>query len=278
MPMLTEREDVAALQIERLRHGRQQPIGDRLRVRRGAHAVEQDREFVAAQPRQRGFALDARHRVRRAQRRLQPPRQADQQFVAGEMTQAVVDQLEAIDVEEEHREARAAAARAADQAFEAIHEQHAIRQARQRIGAARVHLRPDARQHDREIQRLRHVVVRAEIERVDDVLAAILRGHHDDRQFRHRVRLPHAFQRLDAAHAGHHHVEQHRVDAAAAEHFQRARTALRRQHRIALAGEAARQHVAVHRIVVHQQQGGVCLVHVRLRPSVRIVSVSVIVS
>ncbi len=76
-------------------------------VRGGAHAVEQDREFIAAQPRQRVFAVAARHRVGRTQRRLQPPRQADQQLVAGEMTQAVVDQLEAIDVEEEHREAGA---------------------------------------------------------------------------------------------------------------------------------------------------------------------------
>jgi hypothetical protein len=52
-------EDVAALQRERLRDDRQQAIGDGQGVLRRAHAVEQDREFVAAQPRQRVLALDA---------------------------------------------------------------------------------------------------------------------------------------------------------------------------------------------------------------------------
>ena len=52
---------------------------------RRAHAVEQDRELVAAEPRQRVLAVEARHRVGRSQRRLEPPREADQQLVAGQM-------------------------------------------------------------------------------------------------------------------------------------------------------------------------------------------------
>ena len=87
------------------------------------------------------------------------------------MSEAVVDHLEAVDVEEEHREvAGGRGAACGDQVAEAIHEQHAVRQAGQRIGAARRQLRPDPRLRDREVDRLGDVVVRAGIERLDDVV------------------------------------------------------------------------------------------------------------
>ena len=160
-----------------------------------------------------------RHRVGAAQRLLEPPRDPDQELVAGEVAQAVVDDLEAVDVEEEHREVAARRRRGVACAiswFSAIHEQHAVGQAGQRIGPARGQLRPDARLRDREVDRLGHVVVGAGVERLDDVVAAVLRGHHDDRQLGDRARLPQPPQRLDAVHARHHHVEQHEIDAVGA--------------------------------------------------------------
>ena len=64
--------------------------------------VQQNGELVAAQPRQR---------VSRPQARLEPARHRDQQLVADQVAEAVVDDLEAIEIEIEHREPVADAAR-----------------------------------------------------------------------------------------------------------------------------------------------------------------------
>ena len=66
-----------------------------------AEAVQQNGEFVAAEPRQR---------ISRAQARLEPPRHRGQQLVADQVAEAVVDELETIEVEIQHGELRAAAA------------------------------------------------------------------------------------------------------------------------------------------------------------------------
>ena len=102
------------------------PIGDADGVRLGGDVVEQDGELVAAQPRQR---------VARPQAALQPPRGADQQLVAGLVSQAVVDRLEAIEIEVQHREQRIAQhpPRAMKQVLQAIDEQRAVREIRERI-------------------------------------------------------------------------------------------------------------------------------------------------
>ena len=55
------------------------------------------RASVCSPPKRATVSVDA-------QRLLEPPRDADEQLVAGEVAEAVVDDLEAIDVEEEHRE------------------------------------------------------------------------------------------------------------------------------------------------------------------------------
>ena len=86
----------------------------------------------------------------------------DQEFVAGGVAETVVDDLEAIDVEEEHREFEVPAARLrVIRSLDAIHEQQPVRQAGQRIGAARRHLRADPRLRDGEVDRLGDVVVGA---------------------------------------------------------------------------------------------------------------------
>ena len=108
----------------------------------------------------------------------------------------------------------AASQRRAHQLFEAVHEQHAVRQAGQRIGAPRRQLRADARERHREVDRLGDVVVGAEIERLDrrrrcsSLAVTMMTGSSAT-----DATSPQAAQRFDAAHARHHHVEQDEVDA-----------------------------------------------------------------
>ena len=66
---------------------------------------------------------------------LEPPRDADQELVAGLVAEAVVDRLEAIEIEVQHREQRPAqrAPRAVKQVLQAVEEQRAVRQAGERI-------------------------------------------------------------------------------------------------------------------------------------------------
>ena len=65
-----------------------------------AELVQENRELVAAQPGER---------VALPQARLEPARHRDQQLVAHQVAEAVVDDLEAVEVEIEHREPAAAA-------------------------------------------------------------------------------------------------------------------------------------------------------------------------
>ena len=122
-----------------------------------------------------------------AERLFEPARQADQELVAGLMALAVVDDLEPIDVEEEHGEARrVGTGTPAEQPLDAIHEHGAVGQAGQRVGPPRRDLRADPGQGDGEVVRLGHVVVGAELERFDDVFGPVLGGDHDHRQVRDR--------------------------------------------------------------------------------------------
>jgi hypothetical protein len=90
-----------------------QPLGQHHGVVLVHDVVGQDRELVAAQPRQH---------VARAQLLLHAPRHLLQQLVAGGVAQAVVDELEAVEVQEHHGKAVAlvgvAARHRAGQAFQ----------------------------------------------------------------------------------------------------------------------------------------------------------------
>ena len=98
-------------------------LGDHGRLARVADVVEQERELVAA---------EAGDGVVGPQRRLQPARDGDQQLVADVVAERVVDELEAVEVEEQHRGAAlgVAALGAADRLVEAVEEQHAVRAGR----------------------------------------------------------------------------------------------------------------------------------------------------
>ena len=94
-----------------------------------AEPVEEDREFVAAEPGQR---------VAVAQARLEPARGGDQQLVADQVAEAVVDDLEAVEIEVEHGERRARAAQLElfEPAAEPLDEHRAVVQPGQRIEEA----------------------------------------------------------------------------------------------------------------------------------------------
>ena len=87
-------------------------------------AVEQDGELVAA---------EAGDRVGRAHRRLEPPRDLLQDRVAGRVAEAVVDGLEVVEVDEHDADRRASATRAHDRVLDAVGEQRAVGEARDRV-------------------------------------------------------------------------------------------------------------------------------------------------
>ena len=101
-------------------------LGDARGVRFGANVVEQDGELVTA---------EARQRIAGAKAALEPPRRRDQELVTDLVPEAVVDRLEAIEIEVEHREQRIAqrAPGALKQVLQPVEEQRAVREIRERI-------------------------------------------------------------------------------------------------------------------------------------------------
>ena len=114
--------DVAALAVEdqRLAQGLGQAARHPERVALARDAGQQDGELVAA---------EAGHDVGRTQHAAQPLGDAAEQAIAGAVAERVVDDLEVVEVDEQHGDAPAGAQRAA----EALHEQLAIGQAGERV-------------------------------------------------------------------------------------------------------------------------------------------------
>ena len=113
-----------AVEVERLAHHLEQPLGDELRAAVERGAVDQHDELVAAHP---------ADRVGLAQRARQPGRDCDEQPVAGVVAERVVDVLEVVEVDEQRGAGRAVAAVAGEQLLDAVHDQRAVRQAGQRV-------------------------------------------------------------------------------------------------------------------------------------------------
>ena len=119
-------EHLVPAHLERRRQLLVDPLGDAGGVRLAVDLLEQHGELVAAQ---------ARERVARSHAAFEPPRDADQQLVARLVAEAVVDRLEAIEIEVEHGEQRLAerAAGAVKEVLEAVEEQRAVRELGQGI-------------------------------------------------------------------------------------------------------------------------------------------------
>jgi hypothetical protein len=109
------------------------------RILGAADVLDDQRELVAAQARQ-GVQLRvvARHRIAGAQARTQGLGHVLQQQVAGLMAEFVVDDLEAVEIEEHQRHRLAVALGAGHGLAEAVAEQHAIGQAGQAVVVGQV--------------------------------------------------------------------------------------------------------------------------------------------
>ena len=128
MPMLadvnTSRPPMGNGACERLLHAERDDVGLHL----VADCSQHDGELVAA---------EAREGVARPQARLEPARHRHEQFVAHHVAEAVVDDLEAIEVEIQHREPAAAPLLVLGETpAEPLDERGAIQQPGQRIARA----------------------------------------------------------------------------------------------------------------------------------------------
>src|SRR5262249_42989110 len=109
-------DDLAALQVE----WSPQPLADPLRHANrlvGAGAFEQHGELVAAEP---------GHRVAWTDTHLEPVGDDDQEAIAALVAETVVDDLELIDVEIEHRQIGGLAVGTGEGVTEAVHEEGAV--------------------------------------------------------------------------------------------------------------------------------------------------------
>ena len=111
---------------DRRRERVEQALGDVRAASSAGDVLEQDRELVAAEPRERC--------PRRAARLGRRSRDRAQQLVAGRVAEAVVDRLEVVEVDEQHRElvARGAAV-ARERLLEAVLEQRPVGEPGQRV-------------------------------------------------------------------------------------------------------------------------------------------------
>ena len=116
----------AAFDDEGAAEDREQPLAERRRLVARFEPVPEQREVIAAQPRQQVLA---------PQRVTQPLGHRAQQRIAGGMAERFVHQLEAVQIDAQQRELRARARRAEDRLAGALAEQAPAGEAGERIAA-----------------------------------------------------------------------------------------------------------------------------------------------
>jgi hypothetical protein len=114
---------LGALDDQRRPHDLEDALGDGM-LAVMAHVLEEDGELVAAQA---GDGVD------RPQALPDPLGHLDQQLVPGGVAEAVVDGLEAVEVQEQHRDGRHQARGARQRQAEAVEEQRPVRQLCERV-------------------------------------------------------------------------------------------------------------------------------------------------
>ena len=117
-------EVLAAREHERLGEHRGDPLGHLDRGVLVGDVLEQDPELVAA---------EAGDGVAGADRLREPRSRRGQQLVADLVAEAVVDELEAVEVEEQDRRQRAVARQPGQGVLEPVEEQRPVRQAGERV-------------------------------------------------------------------------------------------------------------------------------------------------
>ena len=115
---------LAVAQDEGPRQRLRDPLGDPGRAALVPDVLGEHGELVAA---------EARDRVSGAQRLLDPGGHGGEQLVAGGVAEAVVDELELVEVEEEHRDRGLAPAGDREGVLEPVEEEVAVGQAGERV-------------------------------------------------------------------------------------------------------------------------------------------------
>ena len=144
--------DLTPVEVEGLRDRELDPRRDTLRLADAAHRAQQDPELVRAEP---------GHGVRRPRCADEPPPDLGEQQVAGRVPEALVDDLEPVEVEEDERDPRRATAPATRRAGpgragardgarlelvrEPVEQQRPVRQAREQVVECRVGALADLR-------------------------------------------------------------------------------------------------------------------------------------
>jgi hypothetical protein len=138
------RDDDVLPGADRDRHGDggPQPGGERKGLVDARHLLGQDDELVAAEP---------GHRVGRTHDPFEATGDLHEQVVPGGVAEGVVDELEAVEVQEQHRHRPRPALRPGQRLAQLVHEQAAVRQPRQRVVQGAVE-RPPERRFRRECQ------------------------------------------------------------------------------------------------------------------------------
>ena len=144
---------LAGVKLKRLGEDVADAVGDHLGSGIERVALDEDHELVAAEP-PNGVAI--------AQQPSQPGTDDAQQLVARGVTEGVVDHLEAVEVQEHHRELAMVASSTCDRVIDAIEDQSAVGQIGERVMQREVaqlgrlasnhaqRLHPAARQHPHE--------------------------------------------------------------------------------------------------------------------------------
>ena len=160
---------------ERLAEGFDDPLGDAAGGWHVGRAGQQDGELVAAQ---------TRHRVRLAQRLAQARADQLEQAVPDQVAERVVDFLEAVEIEQQHRHRLVRTPRRVDRLRDAVVEQGPVRQAGQgvvqghalQLGMLRLALRDVAQHRDADPAR---VDLHAAQRDVDRNAAAVVAQRHE---------------------------------------------------------------------------------------------------
>ena len=141
--------------------------GDHLGAQAAPVVLEQHGEFVAA---------EARRGVRRARALRQAGGDGAQQVVAGGVADAVVDRLEAVEVDEEHAEVGLAPGRHVERVLQAVQEERAVGQPGEGVVEGLLHRLHRARIAEGEARVLGEGVEHAEL----GVVEGGARGRHRD--------------------------------------------------------------------------------------------------
>ena len=122
--------------------------------------------------------------------------------------------------------------------------------------------RSDPRAQQRRIERLRQVILGAELDAAHHALHLADRRDHDHRQMPQLGIGLQVLEHLVPVHLGHHDVEQHQVEFLRPQQFQRLPAVIgRREIRVALALQPARERVAIVLVVVDDEQRGLGRAH-----------------